>query len=55
MKNANIIDEFNALPHHIYVQYLNKADIVQEMGLHLDKSVIELAIQIYEKRKQSED
>lgn len=46
MKSEDLLD-FESLPSHKYIEYLNKAEKIQQMGLHLNKDVIELANKIY--------
>jgi hypothetical protein len=45
---------FNELDDNKYCYYLDWAKKVQSNGLHCDKSVIQLAIIIYEKAKMNE-
>lgn len=39
----------------LYIPYLEKANKIQEMGLHLDKTDVELAQLIYEKEVMNEN
>jgi hypothetical protein len=47
MKTVKI--SFNSLHQNEFVDYVDKATKVHEMGLHLDKSVLQLAELIYVK------
>lgn len=40
--------QFESLDTDVYIRYIEKAELLQEKGLHTDKSVIELAQLIYE-------
>lgn len=39
---------FDSLPTSLYLEYLNRAEAILNIGLHSDKTVIQLAKHIYE-------
>lgn len=55
MKNVKVDLPFESLPNYQYMNYIDKARIVHNMGLHLDKNVIELGKEIYLKEIKNED
>lgn len=45
---------FESLPTHEYMKYINRAEYAQDIGLHQDKDVVQLARYIYEKELHNE-
>jgi hypothetical protein len=48
-------ENFEALSVDEYMKYLDKAEMLREKGLLLDKSVVKLAKEIYEKESKNEN
>lgn len=51
----NELSDFNSLSEEKYLFYMDWAMAIHNKGLHCDKSVLELAILIYEKEKLNEN
>lgn len=53
MKSENL-PPFESLDTYTYIRYIELAEMVQDKGLHTDKSVIQLAKLMYEKEYMHE-
>lgn len=47
------MQDFSEISTTDYIKYIEKAEFLQDKGLHTDKSVIELAKMIYERDHRS--